>query len=316
MRCYSPLTLYRSRSKPYQYRFNVPLSADWEEMQVACKQCINCRINRKSDWAVRLVHETLSHDTAIFVTLTFNEEALLARHQPDNLSRTEVQKFVKRLRRHYAYRAQGKIRYYYCGEYGDRTSRPHYHILLFGASFDDEYGYTTGYNGLRRSDTLEKIWGYGMAPFADVTYKTAAYVAGYCMKKVNGRAAKEHYAHVDRYTGEVYYREPEFSRMSTNPGIGYQFFHRYHGDLFPKDFVTVEGRKRKIPSYYYRKLEARFPSLYLEVKEAREEKLELTLYEEALKSVEEKRTELEKLKQLAIHRNHLYQERKRATGVI
>ena len=31
-----------------------------------------------------------------------------------------------------------KIRYFACGEYGDRTARPHYHAIVFGLSLSSD----------------------------------------------------------------------------------------------------------------------------------------------------------------------------------
>lgn len=44
---------------------------------------------------------------------------------------TDVQKFLKRLRRYNEKKGLPCIRYCYCGEYGPTTARPHYHLLLF-----------------------------------------------------------------------------------------------------------------------------------------------------------------------------------------
>lgn len=44
---------------------------------------------------------------------------------------TDVQKFLKRLRRYNEKKGLPRLRYCYCGEYGPTTARPHYHLLLF-----------------------------------------------------------------------------------------------------------------------------------------------------------------------------------------
>lgn len=48
------------------------------------------------------------------------------------LSKTDVQKFLKRLRKNYG----KKVRYFICGEYGPKSFKPHYHILFFFDSAD------------------------------------------------------------------------------------------------------------------------------------------------------------------------------------
>lgn len=48
------------------------------------------------------------------------------------LSKSDLQKFLKRLRKAYG----KKVRYFACGEYGPKTFRPHYHLLFFFDSSD------------------------------------------------------------------------------------------------------------------------------------------------------------------------------------
>ena len=71
--------------------------------------------------------EAGQHTDNAFVTLTYADDQL-----PDgnSLCPEDVTKFLKRLRKRID---PVKIRYFLCGEYGEgSTSRPHYHLILFG----------------------------------------------------------------------------------------------------------------------------------------------------------------------------------------
>lgn len=60
--------------------------------------------------------------------------------------------------------------------------------------------------------------------------------------------------------------------MSRMPGIGYTWFQKYGGDVYPKDFVTVNGTKYR-PSRYYDSLYARKnPYKFDQVKQKRKDK--------------------------------------------
>jgi hypothetical protein len=53
-----------------------------------------------------------------------------------------------------------KIRFFHCGEYGDKTRRPHYHALIFGYGFPDKKIFKKQKSGdLFTSDILTKCWG-------------------------------------------------------------------------------------------------------------------------------------------------------------
>jgi len=167
------------------------------------------------------------------------------------------------------------MRYYHCGEYGSTefTQRPHYHALIFGFEFPDvdkskPWSYSDDDNQpLYRSKILEEIWGMGHCLIGAVTFKSAAYVARYIMKKINGDQAEQHY--VNQKTGEIL--TPEYTTMSLKHGIGFEWIIKYMDDVYPDDFVLMNGKKLRPPAYYDKIYEIRHPQLFLELKEKREQ---------------------------------------------
>lgn len=143
-----------------------------------------------------------------------------------------------------------------CGEYGERTFRPHYHALIFGMDLPDRYKWRNSGSGfpLYRSPIVEALWGKGSVEIGDVTFESAAYVARYVVKKVTGPASESHYRRVDPDTGEIVQVVPEFTRMSLGrrkgEGIGGPWIQKYYTDVYPEDYVMVNGMKCKPPRYY------------------------------------------------------------------
>ena len=190
-------------------------------LELPCGQCIGCRLERSRQWAMRCVHEASMHDDNCFITLTYNPENL----PPDcGLIKSDFQKFMKRYRRAFP----GKeIRFYHCGEYGDANNRPHYHAVIFGHNFDDWMYLFDSPSGepIYTSPTLERIWGHGFVTVGSVTFESAAYVARYVMKKINGplkekideKTDLKHYERVNAFTGEIIEVMPEYSTMSRRP---------------------------------------------------------------------------------------------------
>ncbi len=256
MPCFSPLHGYRSKSKTDKglraIVFDKNTGYADQPVTLSCGRCRGCRLRHSEEWAIRLHCEASLYDKNCFLTLTYDEA-----HLPDNQSITvrEYQLFMKKFRKE----TPDKLRYFHCGEYGDKGGRPHYHAVILNFDFEDKIKEENS-NGhqLYSSKTLDKIWGKGRARIGEVTFQSAAYTARYIMKKITGDKADEHYETYHLRTGEIIQREKEYVTMSRGYGIGQKWFEKYHGDVYPHDYIVIDGKKRRPPSYFddlYEKLD-------------------------------------------------------------
>lgn len=220
-------------------------------VQIPCGQCVGCRLERSRQWAIRCLHEMAMHDDNCFITLTYRNEDL---PEDGSLNVRHYQLFMKRLRSNHR---DKRIRFFHCGEYGEENWRPHYHAILFGIDFEDKVPWKEiNGNIVYTSKELEDTWSLGFCSLGAANFSSAAYVARYIMKKVNGAAAASHYEYVQPLTGEIICLKPEYVTMSRRPGIGKTWYQKYsESDIHNKDYVVVNGKKMKPPKYYDRILE-------------------------------------------------------------
>lgn len=286
MSCNKPLTAYQP-NKGGQPVFEPPSPRKklfFKEIKLPCRQCIGCRVDKQAAWAARLLHEAQTHDLSLFITLTYDPENVPLDF---GLHHEDFQGFMKRLR---YYCKEQKIRFFMCGEYGTKGSRPHFHAILFGLKLDDLKEYKTHtkskaqYDAAGRlvkpaetysyytSETLSEIWGKGQVLIGYATRETMTYVSGYMLKEQVLNAEGD-YSIVDPETGEYYERKKPYIRMSTNPGIGAEWFKEFKDDVFPHDYVIVDGQKKQVPDYYLRKLAEIDPDLAEQIKQKRLEAL-------------------------------------------
>nr|QJB19455.1 MAG: replication initiator protein [Microvirus sp.] len=281
MPCYHPISAWQllnvktANGKPtisFKNPFGRP-SPDRVGIQVPCGQCIGCRLERSRQWAIRCVHESKCHEENAFITLTYRQENL---PKDGSLHKDHFQNFMKRLRRQldkgFIYEKDGKevqfeggckIKFFHCGEYGEKGARPHYHACIFGFSFPDKKLYSERDGSkLYRSDLLESLWPFGFSTIGNVTFESAAYVARYITKKITGEKAADH------YKGKL----PEYTTMSRGGnvkgarGIGAAWFKDYKSDVFPADHVVLRGKVMKPPRAYDKYLEADNPAEYEKIK--------------------------------------------------
>lgn len=212
---------------------NFPVTIKSEQfpqgIQVPCGHCIACRIQHSKEWAMRILHELPYWDSAVFITLTYDDDHL---PEDSSLHKETLQDFFKHLRKKLTINDHGKIdytartiKYYACGEYGEKYNRPHYHAIVFGLSKDD-------------SELIKKCWPYGFIKVGTVTYDSARYVADYVDKKYNGEKAHEKYAG----------KQIPFQLQSQ--GIGRRYALENAGKLRSDLSIKFRGTTQGINRYY------------------------------------------------------------------
>lgn len=216
---------------------------------VPCGICLACLVNKREDWSFRLMQEYKRSRSAAFVTLTYD-----AKYVPDTgVCKTHVQKFMKRLRKV----AGDKLRYYAVGEYGTRTGRPHYHLIIFNYDIAEK--------------VLRKVWPFGLTHVGKVTEASIKYTTKYC---------------IQRNTFPSGLSKP-FALMSRGYGLGGHYltddmiaWHRNKNGE-PRAYSFIHGIKGRLPRYYKDKIWPLVPGTYWQyIRESLSKKLS----EEALKA--------------------------------
>lgn len=144
----------------------------------ACGKCMECLIAKSNEWAFRCCLEASLYKDNCCITLTYNNDFLPSN---ETLVKSDLQKFVKRLRKHLE---PVKIRYFACGEYGSLRGRPHYHIIVFNYKPPDLVYFFTDKKGtdVFLSREIQKLWKFGFSSVVDVSLNTAKYCAKYLQK--------------------------------------------------------------------------------------------------------------------------------------
>lgn len=197
------------------------------DQYVPCGRCVACKVAHSREWATRLMHEAHMHDRSVYLTLTLDDERITD-DMASNLRVAELQQFFRRLRKKLS---PHRIKYYACGEYGEKNGRAHYHAIVFGI----------GMSPAERR-LITDVWGLGNVHFGMVEYDSCRYVADYIMKKYNGKVQQEKYGN----------KQQPF-QLSSN-GLGLEFIKKYGEQLKANLTVLVKGKQTGLPRYYVEKL--------------------------------------------------------------
>jgi len=205
-----------------------PIYSNDRQVPVPCGKCPACLSRRTSVWTFRLKTHAKNANTSYFVTLTYDTRFVpITSRGFLTLDKRDVQLYFKKLRK--AHPKDVVIKYYLAGEYGSKTFRPHYHIILFNADIE----------------IIHKAWDKGEVHIGELTEASAAYTAKYINK---GKIIPMH-KNDDRL--------PEFSLMSKKLGLNYlsEKIINYHRADIERNFITLEdGKKISLPRYFREKI--------------------------------------------------------------
>lgn len=203
-----------------------------------CGKCIECRQKKAREWQVRL-HEELKDDAqALFMTMTFSNEALdklekeCKTEDPNEIAARAVKLFGKRWIKKY----NESIKHWLVTELGHgkraefnkSTERLHLHGFLW----------TT-----KRASEIEETWGYGWVDTGEYVNDKSV---GYCVK----------------YVSKVDAAHPGFtSKVFASKGLGKSWLNRYdarlnkfQGENTREYYKAPSGQKLAIPTYFRNKL--------------------------------------------------------------
>ena len=271
MPCFHPITAYHKIGGGITWTHR---DSNGIKLTVSCKQCTGCRQEYARQWAMRNIHEASLWLNNIFITLTYNDQNL---PEHNILVKKDFQDFMKRLRKHKKANTKNPIRFFHCGEYGEKFGRPHYHAILFNTNFNDRKP-IPGQKNLTTSDTLKKLWGKGHVSIGDVTFQSASYVAGYVQKKINGKQKEDHYRRIDKTTGETWVLPQEYATMSRRPGIAGLWFAKHKKDVYPSDNIHINGKEMRPPKYYDNLFKEQNPLQMEQIKENRTKAMQQTAH--------------------------------------
>lgn len=214
-----------------------------DEIPVPCGKCPTCLARRASAWSFRLMKEGRNAHSSHFVTLTYNTDYVpISPNGFMTLRRSDVQKFMKRLRK---WTPDVKIKYYAAGEYGTKNWRPHYHLILFNSEPEHIVrAWMTDKDN--KGNPLPKPVPLGDVHFGTVTGASIGYTLKYMTKP--GR--------IPMHQNDD--REPEKSLMSKGLGMEYltpQMIAWHKADLENRMYMVIEGGKKiSMPRYYKDKI--------------------------------------------------------------
>lgn len=231
-----------------------PVKVDSESFP--CGSCYECQKKRRLDWSFRLGEELKHATTAKFITLTYDDDKLpRTKNGYPTLNKRDIQIFMKRIRnaqrkqliKSYGWkkpiwmkhnrwqklisyklkkRNAPKIRYYYCGEYGSKTNRPHYHAIIFNTLPDVILN-------------MGNIWDNGFIRVDNLNPQRINYTTKYMLKQQFVRQSDQ--------------RVRPFANMSLKPAIGYQYLEKMKDYHYATENLTVRninGNFQFMPRYY------------------------------------------------------------------
>lgn len=254
---------------------------DWS--LIPCNRCFGCMAAKKRDWTTRQALEASCYPsgTVWFLTLTYDDAHVPAMIRatgeltqglgiqwrpgtecpdvvqvlnPDD-QRVFAESLKQYVERHPEWGVLGhQLKFYWAGEYGEQTCRPHYHATVFGLVPQDLQALRRTGGEHYTSPYIAGLWGKGQIMLMPALPESMAYVAGYVVKK-QGDQAKQY-----RALGLV----PPYQARTA--GLSRDEYERQkdkfypEGDKLPQTGVILPGGiKASVPKYWDRLMLAENP---------------------------------------------------------
>lgn len=206
------------------------------EYKVPCRICMSCRITRRNNFALRARLEAYEYAkqgrNSCFVGLSYAPDFLpLDSRGKPNLSKRDVQLFLKRLRADYKYRynKSADFKYMIVGELGDTTHRSHYHCIFLGIP--------------SKSMPFRKYWKKGFVTDVPLTTGRIRYALSYMDKQLLPKQSDE--------LMKKYGFQSPFMIMSK--GIGSNYYLNHYDEIYENNGVKNNGHITPLNSYYRKK---------------------------------------------------------------
>lgn len=208
-----------------------PIKLIKKDAVVPCGRCPKCVARRVSAWSFRLLQEDRVSQSSIFLTLTYDTKFVpILSNGLLTLDKRDLQLFFKRLRKNHSNEDVfiRPIKYYAVGEYGGKTRRPHYHVLLFNANIE----------------LIDKSWQRGSIYCGKVSGASV----GYTLKYMSKNKKKFRISEDDN-------RLPEFACMSKGLGLSYlenkEAVEWHMADPVNRMYCVAQGgAKLSMPRYF------------------------------------------------------------------
>lgn len=264
--------------------------------QIPCGKCIQCRLSYSRDWANRAMCELKTAKNAFFLTLTYDDAHLHFAPYVDAatgevstrpvLDFKDMTKFLKRLRKvcsKYGYKE--KLRYIYCGEYGEDTKRPHFHMILYNVPPQLLHGDPLWTSPERQprlwyANKITEIWKHGLVVYGDVEWHCCAYVARYIVGKQLGKSRKEQIKAQELFFPGIPWQDEQI-RTSRRPGIGRDFYEQNKYTIYESDELNVNIKDKlqavRPAKYYDRLYDVEYPEALQRLKRIRSEQAERSM---------------------------------------
>lgn len=257
---------------------------------VPCGKCGHCLSAKRFQWTFRLNQELKVADSALFLTLTYDEQNVpLGKDDMQCLHKPDYQSFMKRLRH---LPTTKPLRYYAVGEYGGETLRPHYHAIMFNLPYEMCQPYIEFYREHKVAcfaSDLSEIWKKGFVSAGSVTPASIHYVTKYVIgPQVDLQGRTKPFALISNRSG----------------GIGKDYVDKhinYHRGGELRNYVMYNGYKFAVPRYYRKKLFT-------------DRELEQMAASSIVEGDERWRAEIERLGEFAENPYNYYDERREAAS--